>query len=44
MGNKLLAVEGMKYFRKIASLKEAESIKNQILEIIDKLEKLCQQG
>ena len=44
MGNKLLAVEGMKYFIKIASLKEAESIKNQILEIIDKLEKLCQQG
>jgi len=44
MGNKLLAVEGMEYFRNIASLKEAESIKNQILEIIDKLEKLCQQG
>ena len=44
MGNKLLAVEGMEYFRKIASLKEAESIKNQILDIIDKLEKLCQQG
>ena len=42
MGNKLLAVEGMEYFRKIASLKEAESIKNQILDIIDKLEKLCQ--
>ena len=44
MGNKLLAVEGMEYFRNIASLKEAKSIKNQILEIIDKLEKLCQQG
>jgi len=43
MGNKILAVEGLKYFREIASLKEAESIK-KILDIIDKLEKLCQQG
>jgi hypothetical protein len=45
MGNKLLAIKGIKYFREIASLKEVISLDgkaNQINQIIDKLEKLCQ--
>lgn len=45
MGNKLLAIKGMEYFREIASLKEVISLNekaSQINRIIDELEKLCQ--
>jgi len=44
MGNRNLAIKGLEYFREIASLKEVilSGKVNQIIEIIDELEKLCQ--
>ena len=46
MGNKSLAIRGLKYFREIASLKEVISLNGKASQIInditDELEKLCQ--
>ena len=47
MGNELLAIKGLEYFREIASLKEVISLDgktNQINQVVGKLEKLCQQN
>lgn len=44
MGNKSLAIKGVEYFREIASSEEVKANEkvNQINQIVDKLEKLCQ--
>jgi len=42
MGNKSLAIQGMEYFKIIATLQEARQQKGKIDRIIGELEKLCQ--